>query len=131
MGTAAPTGKGYDIGRESTKGAVTGNASAHTARELTAQCRLRVCADMHDRGHCKQRRLLRPTFEPPGMVRMRATPAAEPSATNSCRKYCRIHELIDCIALATHTRLPSGVTLASLLSKHAEPPEPPWSIALW
>src|SRR5208283_3664953 len=53
------------------------------------------------------------------MVRMRVTPAAERGATNSRRKHCRIDELMDCIALATHTRLPSGVTLASLLSNHA------------
>src|SRR5208337_409288 len=34
---------------------------------------------------------------------MRVTPAAEPSATNFNRKCCRINELMDCIALATHT----------------------------
>ena len=44
---------------------------------------------------------------------------AEAGATNPERKSCRFNPLMDCIALATHTRVPSGVTLTGPLLNHA------------
>src|SRR3954447_19993754 len=66
-----------------------------------------------------------PTVEPcpaTGMVQTRVPRVAEAGATNPERKSCRFNPLMDCIALATHTRVPSGVTLTGPLLNHALPP---------
>src|SRR4051794_31671415 len=59
-----------------------------------------------------------------GMVQTRVPRVAEAGATNPERKACRFNPLMDCIARATHTRVPSGVTLTGPLLNHAPAPRP-------